>query len=927
MSTQQLNITFKYTPYPVVMIDGNGSILDANIRFIDVFGYHPDALLKMDFADLLPAETIKEFQHFKSKRKHIGITRNILTDLRTIRGDYVKVRLDSLPEYASDGDIKFNIIILEPVEDGLPNYDQIFNSSSVPLIIYDVDTAEIVDVNAASCSFYGYEYSEMVGMHLGDLNIEGREKVLEQLKTVMKDVKGKNFIVKHRLKNGDIRYVEVWPSPLVHKDKNYICSVLTDITERYRKELNLHAVAELSTKLLITDTEISDVSEMVVDSIKALTGSSEGFAGSIDEDTKNLMIHAFSIGQPGLHNNTEGLMFFCGSDGKYRGLWGHSLNIGEPFYTNDVANCDVTAGAPEWHIRLTNFISCPVIIDNKIIGLIAAANSPLGYDDKDIEAMHQIAKLYAIAIRYQKEKQLETLFSRVFENATNGIVVFKPHGQGDFIFKNVNKSYADSFSCTVEDLIGQKLTEKLPAIEEIGCLENMNRVFETGEPIYEPRVNYTDENNDLIFESYLFRLQEKYVVAIQRDITELAKSADALAKSEEKYRSYINNSPDPIIIIDEDANIVEVNEASCEKFEYTVEEFADMKVFDLWPDYLREEYGAVLQDNLSKEGFNIMHPHISKSGQIYHMRVHVKVMHDGFMMGVLQDNTQRVRMQYELNELNEDLQRRVKEEVALREKQEKTLFEQKKLADMGQMMNAISHQWRQPLNGLGLFIQHVTDKYLNDKLTRNDMEEFEEVTGNIIQHMSQTIEDFRSFYKPDSQPVAFEVVKELCSILVLIESQLTMHNIKASLNCKCSHSERLMSVGKYDDCKHDHTRVVGYPGEFKQVLLNIIYNAVDSIDDALQKGLSEQGKLDIEVLADGEKVKVTCCDNGVGIDEAVLPNVFDPYFTTKEEGKGTGIGLYMATLVIDKHMNGHISAYNKDSNGACFEIVLPISKG
>jgi len=206
------------------------------------------------------------------------------------------------------------------------------------------------------------------------------------------------------------------------------------------------------------------------------------------------------------------------------------------------------------------------------------------------------------------------------------------------------------------------------------------------------------------------------------------------------------------------------------------------------------------------------------------------------------------------------------------------------------------------------------------------MNEFHDVTENLIQHLSSTIDDFKDFCKPDSNPVEFEVVKELSRIFALIESQLTMHNIKTEIRCTCPHRSTVITVGKTEMCAHDHTRVMGYPGEFKQAMLNIIYNAVDSMDETIAKGLVPCGELKLDISADSNNIKVVCSDNGTGINEDVIENIFDPYFTTKEEGKGTGVGLYMTKLVIEKHMNGQINAGNNKGMGAVFEISFPVAK-
>jgi C4-dicarboxylate-specific signal transduction histidine kinase len=120
------------------------------------------------------------------------------------------------------------------------------------------------------------------------------------------------------------------------------------------------------------------------------------------------------------------------------------------------------------------------------------------------------------------------------------------------------------------------------------------------------------------------------------------------------------------------------------------------------------------------------------------------------------------------------------------------------------------------------------------------------------------------------------------------------------------------------------TLVAGYPSEFKQVMMNLIQNAKDALE---YKSIDK--KLAVNIAASDSDITVTVCDNGGGIPEKILGNIFDPYFTTKKEGKGTGIGLYMSRLIIEDHMDGKLTAYN-NKEGACFEIklvkLIPASK-
>jgi signal transduction histidine kinase len=218
---------------------------------------------------------------------------------------------------------------------------------------------------------------------------------------------------------------------------------------------------------------------------------------------------------------------------------------------------------------------------------------------------------------------------------------------------------------------------------------------------------------------------------------------------------------------------------------------------------------------------------------------------------------------------------------------------------MGEMINNIAHQWRQPLNTLGLLIQQLPLFYDSNKFSR----EFLEVnTGRgmeLIQNMSQTIEDFRNFFKPDKEMVTFGVNMVIRNSLALIEESLKGQKINIALNFE------------------GDSMVNGYPNEYAQVLLNILMNA----RDAMIGHNGDDARILIHAFIEGGKSVVTISDNAGGIADEIIGRLFDPYFTTKGPDKGTGIGLFMSKTIIEKSMGGRLTVRNT-GNGAEFRIEV-----
>ena len=269
--------------------------------------------------------------------------------------------------------------------------------------------------------------------------------------------------------------------------------------------------------------------------------------------------------------------------------------------------------------------------------------------------------------------------------------------------------------------------------------------------------------------------------------------------------------------------------------------------------------------------------------------------------GFIDDITERKFMEEELKALNEALDKRVEEEISARLRVEKEqeaerqfLVQKAKLSSMGEMMGAIAHQWRQPLNALYLNIQNLDDDFDDGKIDRWFLTQFIAKNKKTILFMSKTIDDFRNFFKIDKEKQTFSVKDAIVETLSLQSAQFKNRNIEVEV------------IGK-------DFSFFSYKGEFQQVILNLLNNAKDAI---LERNI-ELGKITITL----DPKFITLEDNAGGIDPAIIERIFEPYFTTKEQGEGTGIGLYMSKMIIEKNMGGVLRVVNTDI-GAQFIITF-----
>jgi len=276
----------------------------------------------------------------------------------------------------------------------------------------------------------------------------------------------------------------------------------------------------------------------------------------------------------------------------------------------------------------------------------------------------------------------------------------------------------------------------------------------------------------------------------------------------------------------------------------------------------------------------------------------------------------------ELENMNRVLEKKVRDETEKRRKNEQVLFEQAKFSDIANTMSAIAHQWRQPLTSIGNYIQDAQDAYEMGELDKKYFAEFVDNSMKYIMYMSKTIDDFRNFFVVQGEKEQFSIVETISQVVSLLVIQYKSKNIRfvvRSGDSECN-IESVDDIQE-DICSIKDVYIIGFQNELKQVALNILGNAYDAMTDRIDKGGITTGIIRITFYDEEDFVSLSIQDNGGGIPAENLDHVFDPYYTTKEEGKGTGIGLYMSKVIIEEHMKGTIRVENSEE-GAKFTITF-----
>ena len=273
-----------------------------------------------------------------------------------------------------------------------------------------------------------------------------------------------------------------------------------------------------------------------------------------------------------------------------------------------------------------------------------------------------------------------------------------------------------------------------------------------------------------------------------------------------------------------------------------------------------------------------------------------------------QDDSLKLReLNEELKIANEDLTKKIEYEISKNEKKSAIIFHQSKLASMGEMIGNIAHQWRQPLSGISTLASALSLNIEHDNFDKNEANNSLNKIVETTKYLSHTIDDFRDFYKVDKCAKEFNLSKNIHQCVVITDASL--------------HENKIDVIFDLDDS----INIYGFENELKQAILNILQNA----KDALIINNIEKKLIFIKLEKINDLVLIEIKDNAGGIKKNILKKIFEKDFTTKQDTNGTGIGLYMTKLIIEKSFKSRISVKNSEYNykgvtykGASFIITF-----
>ncbi|MHB8836421.1 MAG: PAS domain S-box protein [Candidatus Methylomirabilia bacterium] len=629
-----------------------------------------------------------------------------------------------------------------------------------------------------------------------------------------------------------------------------------------------------------------------------------------------------------------------------RGKIGKIAQENRPFCTN-AAIGDPGVLDQEWARRegMQAFAGYPLRVEGRAIGVLALfARQPL--KETVMEVLGPAADSIASYIERNRSEaallESEQRFRGLFDRSRDAIMTLEPPL---WQFTSGNPAALALFGARNEEhFMSLGPWEISPELQPDGRIsaETAKEMIETAMREGKHFFEWTHQRIDgqsfptTVLLSRIELAGKTFLQATVRDITERKKLDDELRDSAERYRVLTQSANDAIVTANDAGTIVGWNQSAERMFGYREAEVRGRSLTLIIPRQFHEAYSDGIK-RLQAGG----EPHVigktvelvgrRKDGGEFELELSLSpwVSREGhFYTGIIRDITGRKRTEEalrektrQLEELTCNLEQKVATEIAVRTRNEQLLVQQSKMAAMGEMLGAIAHQWRQPLNTLGMCVQNIGDACAHGDLDRPHIYRTIKKSMDQIQHMSTTIDDFRIFFLPDKERSRFDAMAAVGDVLSLLSAQLKSNDIAFRLTCH-THARSFEQLGEFEVCPEK--TVEGYRNELEHVLLNLIINARDAIAtrrETAPGGAPGPGLITFDFFNRDGAVVIEVGDNGTGIPEAILPRIFEPYFTMKDPSKGTGIGLYMSKIMIEEHMKGNLTATN-GPEGAIFSIRL-----
>jgi|GEM_PF-555999 len=433
--------------------------------------------------------------------------------------------------------------------------------------------------------------------------------------------------------------------------------------------------------------------------------------------------------------------------------------------------------------------------------------------------------------------------------------------------------------------LGKKVQDVLPADVGEMFYKNIHNLSMEAIQIFHYELEIENQMNS--YEARIAKLpNSEHIMTIVRDITENEKNLKELKQNKEELETIILEAPNPIMVYDTEGKILLVNKIWEQLTGYRSKEIDTLekwleKAYNKSASTIKEDIKnfCSIEQKVDQGEYDIN----TKNGDL------ITWQFSSVPLGVIDGKQTIITSAMDITELKH------KDEM---------LINQSRHAAMGEMISMIAHQWRQPLSIISMDANNLLLDVAMERCDAETSQNYAHSISKQTQHLSQTIDDFRNFFKPDKEVSHVNIKNTVEQTLSIVQDALNNNNITLTSSFETG------------------AEVKAYARELMQVFVNIITNA----KDALVSTKTINPLIQIRVYEDEEYLHTEFLDNAGGIEPTVMKKIFDPYFSTKDEKIGTGLGLYMSKMIIEEHLHGVLAAKNQN-DGACFTVSLLKGKG
>lgn len=492
----------------------------------------------------------------------------------------------------------------------------------------------------------------------------------------------------------------------------------------------------------------------------------------------------------------------------------------------------------------------------------------------------------------------------ILDNTSDAIILITNRG----IIKEVNKSTLLMFKYSKEELINQNINILIPEphhSKHDGYLKNHDKSVKS---------KIINQNRELLAQD-----KNKKLINITLTITQLKIDDETYfigtiqnltndIKNKKLFENVFNASPIGIALVSKEGRFLQLNNKFSSIVEYSNEELLKLSFQDITYEEDLEKDLELLSRVINKEidTYSIEKRYITKQSNIVWVKLTVTASYEdskksefSYFIATIENITKYKALQDE------------------KQKKEMLLLQQSKLASMGEMIGAIAHQWRQPLNSIGFIVQDMISAYKHNEFDEKYLNEVKKEMMEQLTYMSDTIDQFRNFFKKDEDIKEFNLIKTVLDVESLFRAQLHAHKLKLLIRI----DDKL--VNELSKEEKDKFILKTQEAQLKQVIINLIANSKDAI-------LTNKNVLDkliyIDVEMEDEKINISVRDYAGGIKKKDVDRIFEPYYTTKE--MGTGLGLFIVKTICEKNLNSKITykslkELKEDKKGSSFTITIP----